>query len=84
MKNINFIDWIIEIEDMMDTVVDTNARKMVVTEGAIDSVAFIWMDDNDVLQIKPTWDSVISINHSNKILTIRNADILRTDDEKAE
>ena len=71
MKSIKFIDWIIEIESMMDTVVDTKARKMVITEGPIESVAFIWMDDNDKLQIKPTWDSIISIDHSNKILTIK-------------
>ena len=48
MKNINFIDWQIELEDKMDAVVDKPARKMIVTEGAIELVAVIWFDDKDV------------------------------------
>ena len=84
MKNINFIDWQIELEDKMDAVVDKPARKMIVTEGAIELVAVIWFDDKDVLQLKPTWDSLISIDHTQKILTIRSADVLRTEEEDAE
>ena len=84
MKNINFIDWQIELEDKMDSVVDKQARKMIVTEGAIELVAVIWIDDKDVLQLKPTWDSFISIDHTQKILTIRSADVLRTEEEDAE
>ncbi|WP_462406664.1 hypothetical protein [Gracilibacillus sp. Marseille-QA3620] len=84
MKNINFIDWQIELEDKMDAVVDKQARKMIVTEGAIELVAVIWIDDKDVLQLKPTWDSLISIDHTKKILTIRSADVLRTEAEDVE
>ena len=84
MKNINFIDWQIELEDKMDAVVDKPARKMIVTEGAIELVAVIWIDDKDVLQLKPTWDSVISFDHTQKILTIRSADVLRKEEEDAE
>ena len=84
MKNINFIDWQIELENKMDSVVDKQARKMIVTEGAIELIAVIWIDDKDVLQLKPTWDSVISIDHTQKILTIRSADVLRTEEEDAE
>lgn len=83
MKNIKFIDWQIELEDKMDSVVDKQARKIIVIEGAIELVAVIWIDDKDVLQLKPTWDSVISFDHTQKILTIRSADVLRTEEEDA-
>ena len=35
------------------------------------------LDENNVIQLKPTWDCVISIDDKNKAITIRHADFLR-------
>lgn len=47
---------------------------MVILEPSIELNSIIWMDDNNELQIKPTWDCVISIDPTNKSLTIRQTE----------
>jgi len=39
------------------------------------------LDQNDVLQLKPTWDCVISIDDATKQITIRSAESLNMKDE---
>lgn len=77
MKEISFFEWKINLEDNLIAVTDTVTKKMVIMEGALELNAMIWIDEKNDLQIKPTWDCVISVNANNKLLTIRHADFLR-------
>ena len=47
---------------------------MVVMGGFIELNAVLWVDEEGVLQLKPTWDCVISINAVEKKITIRPAE----------
>ncbi|KTR27029.1 hypothetical protein RSA11_07010 [Exiguobacterium indicum] len=76
-----FFDWKINLEDELYAVIDEKARKMVVMGDFIELTAFLWLDQNDVLQLKPTWDCVISIDDATKQITIRSAESLNMKEE---
>lgn len=71
MKKITFFDWTIHLQADLTAITDHYEKKMVILEPSIELNSIIWMDDNNELQIKPTWDCVISIDPTNKSLTIR-------------
>ncbi|WP_290722201.1 MULTISPECIES: hypothetical protein [Exiguobacterium] len=54
---------------------------MVVMGDFIELTAVLWLDRNDVLQLKPTWDCVISIDDATKQITIRSAESLNMKEE---
>lgn len=74
MKELSFFDWKIRLPDNLMTVTDTSTKKMVIMEGALELNAMIWIDEENEMQIKPTWDCVISINAKDMILTIRHSE----------
>ncbi|MET3657135.1 MULTISPECIES: hypothetical protein [Sporosarcina] len=74
MKELSFFDWKIRLQDNLMTVTDTSTKKMVIMEGALELNAMIWIDEENEMQIKPTWDCVISINAKDMILTIRHSE----------
>ena len=76
-----FFDWKINLEDELYAVIDEKARKMVVMGDFIELTAVLWLDQNDVLQLKPTWDCVISIDDATKQITIRSAESLNMKEE---
>ncbi|WP_286950126.1 hypothetical protein [Exiguobacterium sp. UBA4551] len=76
-----FFDWKISLDDELYAVIDENARKMVVMGNFIELTAVLWLDQNDVLQLKPTWDCVISIDDATKQITIRSAESLNMKEE---
>lgn len=76
-----FFDWKINLEDELYAVIDEKARKMVVMGDFIELTAVLWLDQNDVLQLKPTWDCVISIDDATKQITIRPAESLNMKEE---
>lgn len=80
MKNVNFLEWQINLEDNLFAVVDNSTKKMVIMDRSIELNAVVWIDEQDHFQIKPTWDCVISVDEKNKAITIRHADYLRTDE----
>ncbi|MFS0878980.1 hypothetical protein [Metabacillus niabensis] len=81
MKEITFFDWKVSLQDDLIAVTDFQTKKMVIMEGALDLHGVIWIDEHNELQIKPSWDCVISINSKEKILTIRHVDkVLRTEE----
>ena len=77
MKTNNFFDWKLILDENLNPVIDEQNKKMVVTDRSIELNAVIWLDENNVIQLKPTWDCVISIDDENKAITIRHADFLR-------
>ncbi len=76
-----FFGWKISLDDELYAVIDEKARKMVVMGNFIELSAVLWMDRNDVLQLKPTWDCVISIDDATKQITIRSSESLNMRDE---
>ncbi|MEI4460814.1 hypothetical protein SZL87_00110 [Exiguobacterium indicum] len=76
-----FFDWKINLYDELYAVIDEKARKMVVMGDFIELTAVLWLDQNDVLQLKPTWDCVISIDDATKQITIRSAESLNMKEE---
>lgn len=76
-----FFSWKINLDDELYAVIDEKARKMVVMGNFIELNAVLWLDQNDVLQLKPTWDCVISIDDATKQITIRSAESLNMKDE---
>ncbi len=74
MKKITFFDWTIQLQADLTAITDHHEKKMVILEPSIELNSIIWMDDNNELQIKPTWDCVISIDPTNKSLTIRQTE----------
>lgn len=80
MKKIDFFDWEIHLQDNLFAVTDFSTKKMVIMEGALELNALIWIDEQNELQIKPTWDCVISINANDRTLTIRHVDIFNKDE----
>ncbi|HJF34322.1 MAG TPA: hypothetical protein K8V56_21370 [Sporosarcina psychrophila] len=74
MKELSFFDWKVRLQDNLIAVTDTLTKQMVIMEGALELNAMIWIDDCNEMQIKPTWDCVISINEKDMILTIRHSD----------
>ena len=77
MKPNNFFDWKLILDENLNPVIDEQNKKMVVIDRSIELNAVIWLDENNVIQLKPTWDCVISIDDKNKAITIRHADFLR-------
>ncbi|QGG47399.1 hypothetical protein [Heliorestis convoluta] len=77
MKNISFFDWKINLEENLSAVVDNTTKKLVIMDGSIELNAVIWIDSSNLIQIKPTWDCVITIDDKNKAISIRHADYLR-------
>ncbi|MEH7674503.1 MULTISPECIES: hypothetical protein [Bacillus] len=49
-------------------------KKITFFDWTIELNAVIWIDENNELQIKPTWDCVITIDPTNKTLTIRQTE----------
>jgi len=76
-----FFDWKISLDDELYAVIDEKARKMVVMGNFIELTAVLWLDQNDVLQLKPMWDCVISIDDATKQITIRSAESLNMKEE---
>ncbi|MGE6755463.1 hypothetical protein ACQKFO_18770 [Rossellomorea sp. NPDC071047] len=77
MKKISFFNWEIEIDESLFTIVDKEERKMAIMENSFELNAVIWMNSNDEIQVKPTWDCVFSVNEKKRIISIRHADYLR-------
>lgn len=74
MKTKTFFDWKINLAEELNAVIDEGAKKMVVMSGFIELSAVLWIDEEGLLQLKPTWDCVISIDAEEKTITIRSAD----------
>lgn len=74
MKTKTFFDWKINLAEELNAVIDEGAKKMVVMSGFIELSAVLWIDEDGLLQLKPTWDCVISIDAEEKTITIRSAD----------
>lgn len=74
MKTIKFFDWTIHLQHDLTAITDHNEKKLVILESSIELNGVIWIDENDDLQIKPTWDCVITIDPTNKTLTIRQTE----------
>ena len=74
MKKITFFDWTIHLQANLTAITDHYEKKMVILEPSIELNSIIWIDNNNELQIKPTWDCVISIDPTNKALTIRQTE----------
>lgn len=81
MSGNEFFGWKINLDDELYAVIDERVRKMVVMGKFIELNAVLWLDQNDVLQLKPTWDCVISIDDATKQITIRSAESLNMKDE---
>ncbi|MGG0369809.1 hypothetical protein [Priestia filamentosa] len=74
MQEISFFNWKVYLQDNLVAVTDIPSKKMVIMESALNLNAVIWIDGDEEVQIKPTWDCVISINSKDKALTIRHVD----------
>ncbi|MDR0124201.1 hypothetical protein [Bacillus zhangzhouensis] len=74
MKTIKFFDWTIHLQHDLTAITDHHEKKMVILESSIELNGVIWIDENNELQIKPTWDCVITIDPTNKSLTIRQTE----------
>ena len=80
--NVNeFFGWKISLDDELYAVIDEKARKMVVMGDFIELTAVLWLDQKNILQLKPTWDCVISIDDAAKQITIRSAESLSMKEE---
>ena len=77
MKTNIFFDWTLILDEGLSPVIDEQNKKMVIIDRSIELNAVIWLDENDVIQLKPTWDCVISIDDKNKAITLRHADFLK-------
>ncbi|WP_235504865.1 hypothetical protein [Exiguobacterium sp. BMC-KP] len=69
------------MDDELYAVIDEKARKMVVMGDFIELTAVLWLDQKNILQLKPTWDCVISIDDAAKQITIRSAESLSIKEE---
>ncbi|MGI1806876.1 hypothetical protein ACRPK8_14200 [Exiguobacterium sp. TDN 0502] len=76
-----FFGWKINLDDELEAVIDERVRKVVVMGNFIELSAVLWLDQNDVLQLKPTSDCVISIDDATKQITIRSAELLNMKEE---
>ncbi|WP_294741669.1 hypothetical protein [uncultured Exiguobacterium sp.] len=81
MKVSEFFGWKISLDDELYAVIDEKARKMVVMGDFIELTAVLWLDQKNILQLKPTWDCVISIDDATKQITIRSAESLNMKEE---
>nr|WP_251138331.1 hypothetical protein [Exiguobacterium sp. s161] len=69
------------MDDELYAVIDEKARKMVVMGDFIELTAVLWLDQKNILQLKPTWDCVISIDDATKQIMIRSAESLNMKEE---
>ncbi|MFL0435446.1 hypothetical protein [Bacillus pumilus] len=74
MKKITFYDWTVHYPEHVTAVKDDTEKKMVFLEQTVEFKGIIRIDENDGLQIKPTWDCVIIINAKNMSVTVRDAE----------
>lgn len=74
MKKIAFYDWTIHYPDHLTAVKDDTEKKMVFLEQTVEFKGMIRIDENDELQIKPTWDCVIIVNAKQMSMTVRDAE----------
>ncbi|WP_214860306.1 hypothetical protein [uncultured Exiguobacterium sp.] len=81
MKVSEFFGWKISLDDELYAVIDEKARKMVVMGDFIELTAVLWLDQKNILQLKPTWDCVISIDDATKQIMIRSAESLNMKEE---
>lgn len=66
MKNITFFDWTVYVEEHAMAIVDQEAKKMVIMEKNFELHGVFWIDELKVLQMKPTWDCVLSVDSAKK------------------
>lgn len=74
MKKTAFYDWTIHYPEHVTAVKDDTEKKMVFLEQTVDFKGIIRIDENDELQIKPTWDCVIIMNAKQMSVTVRDAE----------
>ena len=74
MKKITFYDWTVHYPEHLTAVKDDTEKKMVFLEQTVEFKGIIRIDENDELQIKPTWDCVIMINDKNMSVTVRDTE----------
>ncbi|WP_284565285.1 hypothetical protein [Bacillus altitudinis] len=74
MKKTAFYDWTIHYPDHLTAVKDDTEKKMVFLEQTVEFKGIIRIDENDELQIKPTWDCVIIVNAKQMSVTVRDAE----------
>ena len=74
MKKTTFYDWTIHYPDHLTAVKDDTEKKMVFLEQTVEFKGMIRIDENDELQIKPTWDCVIIVNAKQMSVTVRDAE----------
>ncbi|MCM3044060.1 hypothetical protein [Bacillus altitudinis] len=74
MKKTAFYDWTIHYPDHLTAVKDDTEKKMVFLEQTVEFKGMIRIDENDELQIKPTWDCVIIVNAKQMSITVRDAE----------
>ncbi|MFI8722831.1 hypothetical protein [Bacillus altitudinis] len=74
MKKTAFYDWTIHYPDHVTAVKDDTEKKMVFLEQTVEFKGIIRIDENDELQIKPTWDCVIIMNAKQMSVTVRDAE----------
>ncbi|WP_342473780.1 hypothetical protein [Bacillus sp. FSL W8-1141] len=74
MKKTAFYDWTIHYPDHLTAVKDDTEKKMVFLEQTVEFKGMIRIDENDELQIKPTWDCVIIVNAKQMSVTVRDAE----------
>ncbi len=81
MKQINFFEWKVDLQEGLIPVTDTKEKKLVILEDAFELNGVLWIDENENLQIKPTWDCVITVDAEKKNLTIQHSDkVFRNED----
>lgn len=81
MNTNEFFGWKINLDEELYAVIDEQIKKMVIMGNFIELNALLWIDKKGILQIKPTWDCVISIDDKEKAITIRPAESLNMKDE---
>lgn len=74
MKKTTFYDWTVHYPEHLTAVKDDTEKKMVFLEQTVEFKGIIRIDENDELQIKPTWDCVIIVNAKQMSVTVRDAE----------
>ncbi|MFE4487168.1 hypothetical protein [Bacillus altitudinis] len=74
MKKTAFYDWTIHYPEHLTAVKDDTEKKMVFLEQTVEFKGMIRIDENDELQIKPTWGCVIIMNAKQMSVTVRDAE----------
>lgn len=69
LKEVVFFDWTIKLHPDLNPVVDIASKQIAIIEPNFEFNGLIWLDGKNQLQLKPTWDCIISIDSENKIIT---------------